>query len=90
LADASYELLKVDPSHPSLHFKKIGKYRTVLRFYANLNDCDAKRAECQDALQARAGKRLEAPSPVCDVYLDSMEATLKCGQRLLAKLDTLR
>ena len=29
LADASYELLKIDPSHPSLHFKKIGRYRAV-------------------------------------------------------------
>jgi hypothetical protein len=29
LADANYELLKIDPSHPSLHFKKIGKYRAV-------------------------------------------------------------
>lgn len=25
IADRCYELLKVDPSHPSLHFKKIGK-----------------------------------------------------------------
>lgn len=24
-ADQCYELLKADPSHPSLHFKKIGK-----------------------------------------------------------------
>ena len=29
LADTSYEMLKADPSHPSLHFKKIGKYRAV-------------------------------------------------------------
>jgi hypothetical protein len=29
LADANYELLKADPSHSSLHFKKIGKYRTI-------------------------------------------------------------
>ena len=29
LADKNYELLKSNPSHPSLHFKKIGKYRTV-------------------------------------------------------------
>lgn len=29
LADACYGLLKADPSHPSLHFKKIGKYRAV-------------------------------------------------------------
>ena len=29
-ADKSYELLKIDPSHPSLHFKKIGnKYWSV-------------------------------------------------------------
>lgn len=29
-ADRSYELLKNDPSHPSLHFKKIGnKYWSV-------------------------------------------------------------
>jgi len=25
LADKSYELLKVDPKHPSLHFKRLGK-----------------------------------------------------------------
>ncbi len=25
IADRCYELLKADPSHPSLHFKKIGK-----------------------------------------------------------------
>lgn len=25
IADQCYELLKSDPSHPSLHFKKIGK-----------------------------------------------------------------
>jgi hypothetical protein len=24
-----YQLLKVDPSHPSLHFKKVGQYRSV-------------------------------------------------------------
>lgn len=29
LADATYELLKADSSHPSLHFKKIGRYRAV-------------------------------------------------------------
>jgi hypothetical protein len=29
LADLSYEMLKADPFHPSLHFKKIGKYRSV-------------------------------------------------------------
>ena len=29
LADAHFPLLKENPSHPSLHFKKIGKYRSV-------------------------------------------------------------
>jgi len=29
LADASYELLKQDPRHPSLHFKKIGRLHSV-------------------------------------------------------------
>ena len=29
LADKNYTLLKENPSHPSLHFKKIGKYRAV-------------------------------------------------------------
>jgi len=29
LADKNYELLKSNPSHPSLHFKKVGKYRAV-------------------------------------------------------------
>ncbi|TAE76597.1 MAG: hypothetical protein EAZ60_26320 [Oscillatoriales cyanobacterium] len=28
-ADRSYELLKADPSHPSLHFKKVGDYWSV-------------------------------------------------------------
>ena len=29
LADANYELLKSNPSHPSLHFKKIGRFWSV-------------------------------------------------------------
>ena len=29
LADKNYELLKSNPLHPSLHFKKVGKYRAV-------------------------------------------------------------
>jgi hypothetical protein len=29
LADTNFELLKADLSHPSLRFKKIGKYRAV-------------------------------------------------------------
>ncbi len=29
VADQNYELLKIDPSHPSLHFKKVGKYWSV-------------------------------------------------------------
>lgn len=29
LADRCFDLLKADPSHPSLHFKRIGKYRAV-------------------------------------------------------------
>lgn len=29
LADQCFELLKEDPRHPSLHFKKIDKYRSV-------------------------------------------------------------
>jgi len=29
LADRSFELLKADTLHPSLHFKRIGKYRSV-------------------------------------------------------------
>lgn len=28
-ADQCYELLKVDPTHASLHFKKVGKYWSV-------------------------------------------------------------
>jgi len=37
LARKNFELLKADPRHPSLHFKKIGKFRAVrvgLRFRA--------------------------------------------------------
>lgn len=29
LANAHFALLKENPSHPSLHFKKVGKYRSV-------------------------------------------------------------
>jgi hypothetical protein len=29
LADQSYELLKADPRHPSLHFKKVGRFWSV-------------------------------------------------------------
>lgn len=29
LADKNYELLKADSDHPSLHFKKVGPYRSV-------------------------------------------------------------
>ena len=29
LADQCYELLKSNPRHPSLHFKRIGKYYSV-------------------------------------------------------------
>ena len=29
LADKNYQLLKADPRHPSLHFKKLGKHWSV-------------------------------------------------------------
>lgn len=29
LADKNYELLKVDPYHPSLHFKKVGRRKQL-------------------------------------------------------------
>ncbi len=29
LADRNYELLKADPKHPSLHFKRVGRYWSV-------------------------------------------------------------
>ena len=29
LADKNFKLLKTDPKHPSLHFKKINNYRSV-------------------------------------------------------------
>ena len=29
LADANFELLKANPDHPSLHFKKINRFRSV-------------------------------------------------------------
>ncbi len=29
LADKNFRLLKANPRHPSLHFKKIGRYRSV-------------------------------------------------------------
>lgn len=29
LVDENFEILKSDPNHPSLHFKKVGNYRSV-------------------------------------------------------------
>jgi hypothetical protein len=29
LADKNFELLGSDPSHPSLHFKKVGRFRSA-------------------------------------------------------------
>jgi len=29
LADKKFELLRADPSHPSLHFKKVGRFRAA-------------------------------------------------------------
>jgi hypothetical protein len=29
LARKNFEMLKTNPSHPSLHFKKVGKFRSV-------------------------------------------------------------
>ena len=29
VADKNYDLLRDDPNHPSLHFKKIGRFRSV-------------------------------------------------------------
>ena len=29
LADENYALLKSDPAHPSLHYKKVGRFRSV-------------------------------------------------------------
>ena len=29
LADKNFELLKSNPAHPSLHFKRVGRFRSV-------------------------------------------------------------
>lgn len=29
LADRNFALLKLDPQHPSLHFKRVGRFRSV-------------------------------------------------------------
>ncbi len=29
LADRNFALLRADPSHPSLHFKRVGRFRSV-------------------------------------------------------------
>jgi len=43
LADKNYELLKSDPQHPSLHFKKVGRFWSVrigLRYRALATEID--------------------------------------------------
>jgi hypothetical protein len=43
LADKNYELLKADPQHPSLHFKKVGRFWSVrvgLRYRALAAEVD--------------------------------------------------
>ena len=41
LADQKFELLKLDPKHPSLHFKKVGRFwsvRVVIHYRAVATD----------------------------------------------------
>lgn len=43
LADKNFALLKQDPQHPSLHFKKVGRYWSVrvgIRFRALATEMD--------------------------------------------------
>jgi len=43
LADKNFVLLKTDPQHPSLHFKKVGRYwsaRVGLRYRALATEVD--------------------------------------------------
>lgn len=58
----------------------------IIRFYANLEDCDAKRSACQAELENRKGQQIINPDPLCDIYLEVMESTLKRGRLLLHKL----
>jgi hypothetical protein len=42
-ADRNYRLLKIDPQHPSLHFKKVGRFWSVrvgLRYRALATDVE--------------------------------------------------
>jgi hypothetical protein len=42
-ADRNYRLLKIDPHHPSLHFKKVGRFWSVrvgLRYCALATDVE--------------------------------------------------
>ena len=47
LADKSYELLRADPRHPSLHFKKVGKTKQLwsVRVGAHYRALAMERAE---------------------------------------------
>lgn len=37
LADKNYQLLKADPTHPSLHFKKVGKKKQLWSVRVGIN-----------------------------------------------------
>ncbi len=37
LADKNYQLLKADPRHPSLHFKKVGKNKQLWSVRVGIN-----------------------------------------------------
>jgi mRNA-degrading endonuclease RelE of RelBE toxin-antitoxin system len=37
LADKNYQLLKVNPLHPSLHFKKVGKHKQLWSVRVGIN-----------------------------------------------------
>ena len=37
LADKNYRLLKLDPTHPSLHFKKVGKNKQLWSVRVGIN-----------------------------------------------------
>jgi hypothetical protein len=44
LADKNFELLRRDPNHPSLHFKRVGRYWSV-RVGLNLRALGVRRGE---------------------------------------------
>ena len=61
----------------------------VLKYYSDIFYCQSLQDECKEALSQRKEKRPEKPAPICDIYLDIMQSSIKSGEDLIIKIEAL-